>query len=331
MMHRREFIRTAAATAFITSLGQRLTLAAPPGDVPMRVLGHTGEKVSLVGIGGYHIGQWTVLESTAIKIVRAAIDRGVNFMDNCWDYNSGASELRMGKALLDGYRDRAFLMTKVDGRTDQVATAQLDECLRRLQTDRIDLIQIHEVIRMEDAERIFSKGGAIEGLVKAKQAGKVRYIGFTGHKSPDIHLHMLEVADKHGFVFDAVQMPLNVMDAHFDSFGQKVLPVLVKKDIGVIGMKAMGGSLILKSKTVTPVECLQFAMNLPVSVCVTGCDSMEILQQALDVAKNFKPLSKEEVAAILAKTEIAAAKGEFERYKTSGMFDTTPSHPEYMG
>ena len=331
MMHRREFIRTAAATAFITSLGQRLTFAAPPGDVPMRVLGHTGEKVSLVGIGGYHIGQWTVLESTAIKIVRAAIDRGVNFMDNCWDYNSGASELRMGKALLDGYRDRAFLMTKVDGRTDQVATAQLDECLRRLQTDRIDLLQIHEVIRMEDAERIFSKGGAIEGLVKAKQAGKIRYIGFTGHKSPAIHLHMLDVAERHGFVFDAVQMPLNVMDAHFDSFGQKVLPVLVKKDIGVIGMKALGGSLILKSKTATPVECLQFAMNLPVSVCVTGCDSMEILQQALDVAKNFKPLSKEEVAAILAKTEAAAAKGEFERYKTSGMFDTTPSHPEYMG
>src|ERR1700730_8445204 len=316
-MHRREFIRSTAAAAFIMSLGQKLTLANTPGQIPYRVLGHTGEKVSLLGIGGYHIGQPFVSDSTAVQIVRTALDSGVNFLDNCWDYNNGQSEERMGTALRDGYRDKAFLMTKVDGRTAQSASQQRDQSLRRLQTDRLDLIQMHQLSEMDEPDQVFAAGGALEALIQAKKAGKVRYIGFTGHTDPKIHLHMLELADQHGFVFDSVQMPLNVMDAHFNSFGHGVLPVLAKKNIGILGMKTMGDKSILKSKTVTPVECLKFSMNLPLSVCITGCDSMEILQQALDVVRDFKPLTHEEVTAILAKTEAAAINGEYEPYKAS--------------
>src|SRR5678815_1792610 len=238
-------------------------------EMPTRKLGRTGVEVSLVGLGGWHLGFKYIDEELSIRIIRNAIDSGINFMDNCWDYNDGASEKRMGKALRDGYRDRVFLMTKIDGRSKQNASKQIDESLKRLQTDRIDLMQHHEVIRLEDPDRIFAEGGAMEAVVEAQKAGKIRYIGFTGHKDPFVHLRMLEVAQQHKFRFDAVQMPLNVMDAHFRSFGAKVLPVLVKEGIGVLGMKSMGDGLILKSKTVTPVECLQYAMNLPVStVCL---------------------------------------------------------------
>jgi len=330
-MNRREFIRTATAAALVTSLGQKITYAAPPGGLPYRRLGRTGEKVSLLGVGGYHIGKPTVPESTAIEIVRTALDGGVNFLDNCWDYNKGVSEIRMGNALRDGYRAKAFVMTKLDGRTAESASRQLDESLARLQTDHIDLIQIHEVIRMEDPDRVFAPGGAIEALVKARQAGKVRYIGFTGHKSPEIHLHMLELADRHGFAFDTVQMPLNVMDAHFNSFTQRVIPVALDKDMGILGMKPIGDTVILRSQTVTAVECLNFTMNLPVSVCITGCESLRILQQGLDVARNFKPLSPDEVAALLARTEVAARNGEFEVYKTTDRNDSTKRSPQNLG
>jgi predicted aldo/keto reductase-like oxidoreductase len=330
-MNRREFIRTATAAALVASFGQKTTYAAPPGGVPFRRLGRTGEKVSLLGIGGYHLGKGNVTESTAIEIVRTALDNGVTFLDNCWDYNKGVSEIRMGKALRDGYRAKAFVMTKLDARTASLATSQLDESLQRLGTDHIDLIQIHEVIRMDDPDRVFAPGGTIEALVQARAAGKVRYIGFTGHKSPAIHLHMLELADRNGFVFDTVQMPLNVMDAHYDSFIQKVIPVALAKDMGILGMKPLGDTVILKSKTATAVECLKFAMNLPVSVCITGCDSMKILQQGLDVARNFQPLSSDEVTAILAKTEVAAANGEFEVYKTTDKNDSTKRSPQHLG
>ena len=299
------------------SLGQKLTLANTPGQIPYRVLGHTGEKVSLLGIGGYHIGQPFVSESTALQIVRTALDSGVNFLDNCWDYHNGRSEERMGKALRDGYRDKAFLMTKVDGRTAKSASEQLNQSLQRLQTGHLDLIQMHQLRQMDEPDQVFAPGGAMEALLQAKKTGKVRYIGFTGHTNPKIHLHMLELADQHGFVFDSVQMPLNVMDAHFNSFGRGVLPVLAKKNIGILGMKTMGDKSILKSKTVTPVECLKFSMNLPLSVCIMGCDSMGILQQALDVVRDFKPLTHEEVTAILAKTEAAAINGEYKPYKAS--------------
>jgi uncharacterized protein len=298
--------------------------------VPTRVLGHTGEKISMVGLGGYHIGMQSD-EQESIRIMRTALDSGITFLDNCWDYNNGQSEIRMGKALRDGYRQKAFLMTKIDGRTRQAATQQLEESLRRLQTDHIDLLQFHEVIRDTDPDRIFAKGGGMEAVLEAKKQGKVRYIGFTGHKSPDIHLKMLNTAFAHEFTFDAVQMPLNVMDAHYDSFEKKVLPVLVKHNIGVLGMKPMGDKIILKSKTASPVECLHYAMNLPTSVVITGCDSLEILQQAIGAAKAFKPMSAGEVSSLLAKTAPAAAKGEFEEYKTTHNFDGTYQNPQWLG
>jgi aryl-alcohol dehydrogenase-like predicted oxidoreductase len=296
-----------------------------------RPLGKTGERVSPIGIGGWHIGLPHVNEQLGFRIVRSAIDRGITFMDNSWDYNEGASEIRMGRALRDGYRDKAFLMTKIDGRSRREATRQLDESLRRLQTDRIDLVQHHEVIRFDDPHRIFDAEGANAALVEARKAGKVRYIGFTGHKDPRIHLHMLDVAKENGFSFDTVQMPLNVMDAHYRSFEKLVLPELVKQNTGVLGMKSMGNGIILKSGTVTPVECLHYALNLPTSVVITGCDSMELLDQALDAVRTFRPLTVPQREALLARTRAAAARGEFEPFKTSSIFDSTATHPDWLG
>ncbi len=327
-MDRRDFLKKAAATSVFTSLYPQMSHAAN-SPIPHRMLGRTGEKVSMIGIGGYHLGKVSD-EQESIRIVRTALDQGVNFLDNCWDYNNGVSEERMGKALRDGYRAKAFLMTKIDGRTKRAAQQQLDESLRRLQTDHVDLLQFHEVIRDTDPERIFSAGG-MEAVLEAKKQGKLRYIGFTGHKSPDIHAKMLEVGFAHNFTFDTVQMPLNVMDAHYDSFEKKVLPILVNHNIGVLGMKPMGDQIILNSKTATPVECLHYAMNLPTSVVITGCDSMAILQQALDAARSFKPMSKDQVASLLQKTASAAAKGEFELYKTSHNFDGTFHNPQWLG
>ncbi len=289
-----------------------------------------GEKVSMVGLGGYHIGSQKD-EQESIRIIRTALDYGINFLDNCWDYNGGESEVRMGKALRDGYRQRAFVMTKIDGRTKKAAAQQLEESLRRLQTDHIDLLQFHEIIRMEDPERVFAAGGGMEAVVEAQKAGKVRYVGFTGHKSPDIHLKMLETAEAHQFHFDTVQMPLNVMDAHYNSFGKKVLPVLVKKEIGVLGMKPMGAGIILGSKTVEPMECLHYAMSLPTSVVITGCDSVALVEQAVKAARTFTPMSETQVAALLAKTKDAAQNGEFEGYKTTTNFDGTAHNPQWLG
>jgi predicted aldo/keto reductase-like oxidoreductase len=296
-----------------------------------RPLGKTGERVSPIGLGGWHLGLPHVDEQLGFRIVRSAIDRGVTFMDNSWDYNDGASEIRMGRALRDGYRDKAFLMTKIDGRSKREATRQLDESLRRLQTDRIDLVQHHEVIRFDDPHRIFHAEGANAALLDARKAGKLRYIGFTGHKDPRIHLHMLEVAKENGFSFDTVQMPLNVMDAHYRSFEKLVLPELVKQNIGVLGMKSMGNGIILKSGTVTPVECLHYALSLPTSVVITGCDSMEILDQALDAVRTFRTLTVPQREAVLSRTRAAAARGEFEPFKTSSIFDSTATHPDWLG
>ena len=329
-MDRRNFLKTAAATTIMTSLSKKLAHATDSATIPTRVLGHTGEKISMVGLGGYHLGMQSD-EQESIRIIRTGLDSGITFLDNCWDYNNGQSEIRMGKALRDGYRQKAFLMTKIDGRTKQAATQQLEESLRRLQTDHIDLLQFHEVIRDTDPDRIFAKGGGMEAVLEAKKQGKVRFIGFTGHKSPDIHLKMLETAFAHKFTFDAVQMPLNVMDAHYNSFEKKVLPVLVKHNIGVLGMKPMGDKIILNSKTATPVECLHYAMNLPTSVVITGCDSLDILHQAIQAASSFKPMSSSEVSTLLAKTAPAAAKGEFEQYKTTQNFDGTSHNPQWLG
>ena len=296
-----------------------------------RTLGKTEERVSALGIGGFHIGGPKVKKKVGIEIVRSAIDRGITFMDNSWDYNEGESETRMGKALKDGYREKVFLMTKIDGRSKADAAQQLDDSLKRLRVEMIDLVQHHEVIRFEDPDRIFREGGANEALVEAKKAGKIRYIGFTGHKNPQIHLHMLAVATEHGFDFDTVQMPLNVMDAHFRSFGKLVLPELVKRNIGVLGMKPMANGILLKSNTVSPIDCLHYALNLPTSVVITGIDSMEILDQAFEAVRTFHPLGDSEVQALLAKTAQAGQHGEFEPFKTSSIFDSTATHPEWLG
>jgi predicted aldo/keto reductase-like oxidoreductase len=287
--------------------------------------------VSAIGLGGWHLGLKPVDEQLAIRIVRSAIDGGINFLDNCWDYNDGASELRMGKALQDGYRERSFVMTKIDGRSKKEAAKQLDESLRRLGVDYIDLVQHHEIIRFEDPHRVFDEKGANAALVEARAAGKLRYIGFTGHKDPRIHLYMLEVAKESGFKFDTVQMPLNVMDAHYRSFEKLVLPELVKLQIGVLGMKSMANGILLQSKTVTPIECLHYALNLPTSVVITGIDSMEILEQAFAAVESFHPLSNDERESLLAKTRAAAANGRFEPFKTSSIFDGTANNPQWLG
>ncbi len=334
-MDRREFIKdlavlgAAAGAARLSGLVAPARAAQEKGQIPYRPLGSTGEKVSLVGLGGFHLGRPEEQES--IRIVRSAIDNGINFMDNSWDYNGGASEIRMGKALRDGYRQKVFLMTKVDGRTGEAATRQLEESLQRLQTDTIDLLQFHEIIRMSDPERIFAPQGAYEAMVVAKKAGKIRYIGFTGHKSPEIHLKMLETCLAHDFTPATVQMPLNVMDAHYDSFQKKVLPVLLQHGIGRLAMKPMGDRFVLESKTVTPMECLHYDMNLPVSVVITGCDSLPILQQAITAARTFRPLSAAQVKALLAKTAQAAMRGKFELYKTTDHFDSTARNPQWLG
>jgi len=299
-------------------------------DIPYRTLGRTAEKVSAIGVGGFHLGLISDADES-VRIVRTAIDHGITFLDNCWDYNEGQSEIRMGKALKDGYRHRAFLMTKVDGRSKKEAAKQIEQSLRRLQTDHVDLMQFHEVIRFEDPDRIFAADGAIEAFLEAKQAGKLRFIGFTGHKDPHVHLYMLETAARHNFQFDTVQMPLNLMDAHFRSFQHHVLPVLVKNNIGVLGMKSVGAGVILQSKTVTAIECLHYAMNLPTSVVITGMDKMEILEQAIQAARTFRPLSEDEVAKLLAKTAPVAAYGKFELFKTTSHHDSAAKNPDWLG
>jgi aryl-alcohol dehydrogenase-like predicted oxidoreductase len=326
---RREFLRAAVVTGLLAGTVPGWA-AESEGGMPYRRLGSTGEKVSAIGLGGFHIGV-PKDEQEAIRLMRSAIDRGITFMDNCWDYHDGNSEVRMGKALQDGYRKKVFLMTKIDGQTKSSAARQIEDSLRRLQTDHIDLLQFHEVIRMEDPDHIFAPGGGMEAALEAKKAGKIRYIGFTGHKDPDIHLRMLEVARAHKFHFDAVQMPLNVMDAHFRSFEHKVVPVLVKEKIGVLGMKSMGSGVILQSKTAQPIECLHYALSLPTSVVITGIDRMEILEQALEAARTFKPMSQEAVSALLARTAEAAAAGQYEPFKTTTNFDGTAHNPQWLG
>jgi len=327
---RRGFLGFAAVSVFLAGTDQQASRPESRNGIPYRTLGRSNEKVSIVGLGGYHLGKQADPQES-IRIIRTGLDEGINFLDNCWDYNGGESEIRMGNALRDGYRQKAFLMSKIDGRSKAAASSQIDESLRRLQTDRIDLLQFHEVIRENDPDRILAEGGAMEAVLQAQKAGKIRFIGFTGHKSPDIHLKMLATASQHKFTFDAVQMPLNVMDAHFNSFEKRVLPVLLKNRIGVLGMKPMGDHFILESKTATPVECLHYAMNLPTSVVITGCDSLSILQQALQAARSFKPLDSSEVASLLAKTVKAAAGGQFELYKTSHQFDGTYANPQWLG
>jgi aryl-alcohol dehydrogenase-like predicted oxidoreductase len=309
------------------SAGSENSAATHP--VPKRKLGRTGVSVSIVGLGGFHIGQ-KLSEQESIRLIRTAVDSGINFLDNCWDYNGGDSEVRMGNALADGYRDKVFLMTKIDGRTRKAALEQLEQSLSRLRTERIDLVQIHEIIRPEDPQRCFDSNGAVQALTEARKSGKLRFIGFTGHKDPRIHLSMLDAARKHDFRFDTVQMPLNVMDAHYRSFRKEVLPVLLRDEIGVLGMKSMGSGDILKSGVVSAEECLRYALSLPTSVVICGMDSLDVLNQNLRIARGFKPLSDGEMQALLDRTAAAAANGEYEAFKTSEKFDGTSRNPYWL-
>ena len=334
-MQRRDFLKTATAATVAAATGPSASAAAPvsrpqvPGMI-YRDLGTTGEKVSAIGLGGFHIGKQTD-PADSIHLIRTAIDRGITFMDNCWDYNDGISEVRMGQALRDGYRAKVFLMTKIDGRTKAEYDKQLEQSMGRLQTDVIDLVQFHEIIRMEDPDRIFADDGAIHAALEARQAGKIRYIGFTGHKDPAVHLRMLETAAKHNVHFDTIQMPINVMDAHFRSFEKEVLPVALKQGIGVLAMKTFGDSFILQSNTVQPIEALHYGLSQPVSVVITGIDKPEILDQALEAARTFKPMSSTQVASLLARTRDAAATGKFELFKTTSHFDGTAHNPKWLG
>ena len=324
-MQRREFIGGLAAVPLAASLE-----AAVSDGMLYRKLGSTGERVSAIGLGGYHIGV-PKDDNEGIRIIRSAVDRGINFLDNSCDYHNGGSEIRMGKALKDGYRKRVFLMTKYNGRTREAAAQQIDTSLKRMQVDVIDLIQFHENIRMEDPDRYFAEGGAHEAVMAAKKAGKVRYIGFTGHKDPAVHLRMLDVAAQHKFHFDSCQMPLNVLDYHFRSFAHDVVPRLVKEGIAVLGMKPMAFGNVLKAGVATPIECLHYALNLPTSVVITGCDAMERLDQAFEAARTFKPFTEAQLAALVAKTKQAALTGKYEPFKTTAQFDGTAQHPEWMG
>jgi predicted aldo/keto reductase-like oxidoreductase len=355
-MERRNFIKTALAASLgataaravaqqsttegsvggteASGLPRAKDLGELRGEMLYRLLGSTGERVSAIGLGGSHIGKPALTKTESIRLIHQAIDRGITFMDNSWDYNEGQSELRMGEALAqNGYRKKVFLMTKVDGRGKEEATRQIETSLERLKTDHIDLLQHHEILRFDDPDRIFAEDGAMEAFQAAKQAGKIRYIGFTGHKDPRIHLYMLETAAKHGFKFDTVQMPLNVMDAHFRSFAQLVVPRLTEQGIGVLGMKTFGGAdgVILKSKTVEPVECLHYSLSLPTSVVITGIDKQDVLEQAFAAVKSLRVMDKEELATLLAKTRQVAANGQYELFKTTSHFDTTAKHPDWLG
>lgn len=309
-----------------------MTKKGMENEMIYRELGATGETVSAIGVGGHHLGLKSVSEKTAVSIVHEAIERGITFFDNCWDYNEGRSERRLGKALQGGRREKIFLMTKIDGRDKKTAAKQIDESLKRLKTDRIDLIQHHEILRFEDPNRIFDeKEGANLAMLEAKKAGKLRFIGFTGHKDPRVHLYMLEVARENGFKFDTAQMPINLMDAHFRSFTNLVVPELVKQKIGILAMKTMANGIILKSKTVTPIECLHFALSQPTSVVICGIDKPKILDQAFEAVKTFKQLSEKELAALLEKTKDAASEGKYEPFKTSSIFDSTAKNPKWLG
>lgn len=330
--------REAAAQNAPTLGGATPSLATPAtvkrGDMLYRTLGRTGEQVSLIGLGGFHIGKQKD-EKESLRLIRSAIDGGITFMDNCWDYNHGQSEIRMGKVLKSGYRDKVYLMSKIDGRSQESAARQIDESLLRLQTDRIDMMQMHEIIRLEDPDRIFASGGAMEALLAAQKAGKVRHIGFTGHKDPLVHLRMLDIADQNGVKFDAVQMPINVMDMHFRSFGREVLPRLVRDNIGVLAMKTFGDPLILehvtKSGTATPTELLHFSMTQPVSVVITGIDNMDVLNQALEAVRTFVPLTPTQSQQLLAKMRTPAMTGKLELFKTANRYDGTAKNPQWLG
>ncbi|MGB9181023.1 MAG: aldo/keto reductase [Pyrinomonadaceae bacterium] len=297
------------------------------GEIPRRALGRTGVEVSALALGGYHLGL-AKSERESMRIVHEAMDNGVDFMDNAWEYHDGRSEELMGKALADGRRQKVFLMTKVctHGRDKKIAMRQLHESLRRMKTDHVDLWQVHEVIHENDPDLHFAKGGVIEALEQAQREGKVRFVGFTGHKDPAIHLKMLA----HDYPFDTVQMPLNCFDATFRSFEQQVLPEVIRRGIAPLGMKSMcGEGQPVKRRVVTPAEALRYAMSLPVAATVSGIDSLKILRQNLRIAQNFEPMTAKEMQALRTRCAMEAADGHLELYKSSKHFDGPPGRKQH--
>lgn len=278
--------------------------------IPTRILGRTGVRVTVLGVGGYHMGKARDAQ-LVLHIVRTAIDQGINFLDNAWCYNEGDSERFMGLALRDGYREKVFLMTKNHGRDAATFRRQLDDSLRRLQTDCIDLLQFHEIIHEGEPDRIFSQG-AIEEAIKAREEGKIRFIGFTGHRWP----HLLKEMLGKGFEWDMVQMPTNLLDYHYRSFTKEILPILVQRDIGIIGMKSLGGSgTRLLDTGITAQEAISYALSLPIHTLVSGIDSLEFLAQNLEIVRNWRPLSEEERNSLLERIAPWAADGHLEHYK----------------
>ena len=295
--------------------------------IPLRPFGrHPEQSVSALALGGYHIGSVKSVRES-IRIMHAAIDAGLTFFDNAWEYNEHESEVRMGRAIADR-RERVFLMTKVctHGRDGKVAMRQLDESLRRLKTDYLDLWQVHECVYYNDPDRHFARGGVIEALDRAKKAGKARFVGFTGHKDPEIHLRMLSF----GYPFDACQLPLNAFDASFRSFEQRVLPELGRQQIAALGMKSLGGSgEMVKKKAISAADALRYAMSLPVATTVSGIDSMKVLKQNLAIADNFTPLTKAQMEQIRHRVAAPAADGRFERYKTTAEHDADEGRAQH--
>ncbi len=324
---RRHFVKgaiytAAAAAIFRPALGETssTTTAMIPsqGLIPKKDLGKTGVKVSALGLGGFHLGS-AQDQQEVNEIVSRALDAGVNFFDNAWEYHDGDSETRVGKAL-QGKRDQAIVMTKVctHGRGKDVAMRMLEDSLRRLKTDHLDIWQIHEVVYWNDPDLIFAPKGVAEALTAAKQQGKVRFVGFTGHKDPAIHLKVLA----HDYPFDTVQMPLNCFDATFRSFEQQVLPEANRRGIAVLGMKSLGGSgEMVTSGAITPEEGLRYAMSLPVATTISGIDSLNVLEQNLGIARNFQPMTESEMSALRDRCRAIAADGRLERFKTTKFYD----------
>jgi uncharacterized protein len=305
----------ATRTVRAPHVSRRTRLRLTPGEIPRRPFGRTGETVSAIGMGGYHLGLvGSERESTAL--VHAALDAGITFFDNAWEYHEGRSEVRLGRALAGGRRQQVFLMTKVctHGRDAKTAMRQLEDSLRRLKTDHLDLWQVHEVAYAGDPERHFMKGGVIEALDRARRKGLVRYVGFTGHKDPALHLQMLA----YGYPFDACQLPLNCFDATFRSFEQQVLPELLRQGIAPIGMKSLSGEgQPAKKRVIKAPEALRYAMSLPVAVTVSGIDSAKVLRQNLGVARGFRPMGALEMERLRSRMATHAIDGRFELYKTT--------------
>ena len=310
-INRRKFIEMSSVAAAAISLGN-ITTFFKKGGIPYRPLGKTSLNISILTVGGWNIGRSSLSENESISIMRTAIDNGVNFFDNAWHYHNGRSEERMGKALQDGYRDKVILMTKHHGRDPETAQKQLEDSLRRLRTDVIDVWQFHEMMTLDEVEKVYSSG-VLDYVEKVRQQGKIRFIGFTGHANPKVHLEMI----KKGFSWDTVQMPVNILDQHYLSFSKNVLPIAVEKEMGIIAMKTLAGTpgVIFQNGIASVAECLRFVMTLPVSTVCSGMDSMKIVKENIETAKNFKPFTQEEINQLVARSLDPSKDGKLENYK----------------